>query len=477
MLTTGDQHAADDAEAVALELPLDEAGLFQALEDIMNASSYRDEGARESTTSFLGAWAVTDDSHDMSDSCGEEEQSISPPKKSHRDKTSADHIVSGDERREKQRRSVRKRNSASTAQAHPELSPLLKRHNSQSKPTAKYDAITSSMSESSLSDASGNRVRLIKKRKKKEANAVAALTSTSAAKAKLPVSATANNALDDVQRPNDGDTTSATVTSSSPAARTAATPTANAELSDEGVVGTQCFPERAEYRCTLCSKDYFLETSHNPWWALVRHECPRCLKQQYPTINISAPSNQISFLALPTTPPRCGETKVDTTGGVQEDPSPTASASTDDDEIESTATGEDDDLFQDRKQSTPQDSVDLIIEALAKSTTYDCKLPLPALHGGIEDGTDMLLHLDVEPQPPLACKELSAKEAKSMFGLFEHARYCSGRHRSKRHAHLCSCTKFVMLHLRDCAGTLPDGRQCPFSWCGPCRRALTLHLE
>jgi uncharacterized OB-fold protein len=35
----------------------------------------------------------------------------------------------------------------------------------------------------------------------------------------------------------------------------------------------------------------------NPWWALVRHECPKCEKVQFPCINICSPANAISYVS------------------------------------------------------------------------------------------------------------------------------------------------------------------------------------
>ena len=61
--------------------------------------------------------------------------------------------------------------------------------------------------------------------------------------------------------------------------------------------GVQSLPEVAEYRCSCCGDDYTKRSHHNPWWALVQHECPKCGKVQFPSINISAPANQISYLA------------------------------------------------------------------------------------------------------------------------------------------------------------------------------------
>ena len=83
------------------------------------------------------------------------------------------------------------------------------------------------------------------------------------------------------------------------------------------------------------------------------------------------------------------------------------------------------------------------------------------------------------PQPkPQAAPQKPAQpclpdaDAKRLFALFDHARYCPGCHKSKKHDDVCTAAKFVMLHVRDCAGHLPDGRPCPFGWCSAARLAI-----
>ena len=51
----------------------------------------------------------------------------------------------------------------------------------------------------------------------------------------------------------------------------------------------------AEARGSRCGRDYRKRVSHNPWWALVQHECPKCGKIQFPSINIAAPANAILY--------------------------------------------------------------------------------------------------------------------------------------------------------------------------------------
>ena len=70
---------------------------------------------------------------------------------------------------------------------------------------------------------------------------------------------------------------------------------------------------------------------------------------------------------------------------------------------------------------------------------------------------------------------LADADARKLFALFDHARCCPGHHKCSKHAEVCTAAKFVMLHCRDCAGTLPSGEPCPFGWCGPVRAAIAKH--
>ncbi|KAJ1457032.1 hypothetical protein M885DRAFT_144257 [Pelagophyceae sp. CCMP2097] len=63
------------------------------------------------------------------------------------------------------------------------------------------------------------------------------------------------------------------------------------------VCGVQSLPDNAEYRCSICLEEYAMPAALNPWWALVRHECPKCLRVQFPCINITSPANAISYVS------------------------------------------------------------------------------------------------------------------------------------------------------------------------------------
>lgn len=482
------------------------------------------DGYRESTC-FLGAWEVTDDSLDMSDSGGED--SVVYPNKFRKRLSNDDGIVSCDESHHNHKRSRRSKKKGAD-----KTTTIRKKHSSSKK---KNTLIVNSVSESSLSDVGGpSRAR--PKKKKKEPTVAKQEKKFSAADETVGPSRA--DAEEQHQPSAKSSSTAAAIEVEEQhhqrqASSTVATASSSSSSSECCGIAVQRFPEQAEYRCTLCSEEYMMPTSHNPWWALVRHECPKCHKLQFPSISIGAAANQITFSSLPL---------------------PSAAADEDeDDEVDSNEDiSTDDDLMfnfhrikrkedesGERRLSTnstpqqpeakagveePDSAVDFMIEALAES------LPSPEKLGIDEDvlegrerassSSSSLTNTETatccpgsscssccskasscrnaaeedaacEPQqalppPPSMAgfeEELASEDADRLFKLFEHARHCSGKHRSKEHADLCLSTKYVMLHLRDCAGTLPkdDGsddnvRKCPFSWCCPCKRALIRYL-
>ncbi|CAM9740767.1 unnamed protein product, partial [Sphacelaria rigidula] len=52
-------------------------------------------------------------------------------------------------------------------------------------------------------------------------------------------------------------------------------------------------PREVNYQCGECGKSYSASVSGNPWWALVRQECPECHKTQIPRIDILNPTNNV----------------------------------------------------------------------------------------------------------------------------------------------------------------------------------------
>jgi len=51
------------------------------------------------------------------------------------------------------------------------------------------------------------------------------------------------------------------------------------------VNGKKRGPRNVEYICSLCSETYSSVCEYNPWWALARHECPKCRKTQVRLLN------------------------------------------------------------------------------------------------------------------------------------------------------------------------------------------------
>mmetsp|Transcript_16906 Transcript_16906/g.25436 ORF Transcript_16906/g.25436 Transcript_16906/m.25436 type:complete len:408 (-) Transcript_16906:1720-2943(-) len=58
----------------------------------------------------------------------------------------------------------------------------------------------------------------------------------------------------------------------------------------------QVLPKKVEYHCASCGEMYTSKSSslYNPWWSLVRQACPKCEEPQFPWIDISAETNQIT---------------------------------------------------------------------------------------------------------------------------------------------------------------------------------------
>lgn len=52
-------------------------------------------------------------------------------------------------------------------------------------------------------------------------------------------------------------------------------------------------PREVRYQCGACSESYSATVSGNPWWLLVRQECPACHKMQIPRVDILNPTNNV----------------------------------------------------------------------------------------------------------------------------------------------------------------------------------------
>lgn len=100
-----------------------------------------------------------------------------------------------------------------------------------------------------------------------------------------------------------------------------------------------------EYHCAKCGEVYTsnLSSNFNPWWSLVRQACPKCEQRQFPWVDISSETNQITHQS-------CGkmdEDSDDDSGCSQNDPAPmdvdeaSSSVEANDDVVVEDPTGED----------------------------------------------------------------------------------------------------------------------------------------
>ena len=297
-----------------------------------------------------------------------------------------------------------------------------------------------------------------------------------------------------------------------------ATPTYAPAALRRGASGVQSLPEAAEYRCSACGDGYSKRSHHNPWWALVQHECPKCGKIQFPSINIAAPANAILYHGAAAARPPADDDDVEDRRAADDHLDAVASMVPDLPEFGLDASEAPPPASPDRAVTPPGPPPDAAAATVTpESSDGDFTPPLPkrtssalalvAMAAGApaskDDDDDARRESDkpvvveatgsaddaaavvpaaakAPPPPPPAggprCPEALPEAASSqLFALFEHARYCPGEHASKKHREICTAAKFVMLHVRDCAGKLPNGADCPFSWCGPCRASVAKH--
>lgn len=52
-------------------------------------------------------------------------------------------------------------------------------------------------------------------------------------------------------------------------------------------------PREVRYLCGACGDNYTATVTGNPWWLLVRQECPTCRKMQIPRVDILNPTNNV----------------------------------------------------------------------------------------------------------------------------------------------------------------------------------------
>ena len=140
-------------------------------------------------------------------------------------------------------------------------------------------------------------------------------------------------------------------------------------------------PETVEYHCSVCSHAYETTSGANPWWTLARHACPECDALQYPWIDISLPTNQITH-----PPPAEADDGAAPRDGARPPPRPAAAG-----------------------RAAAADDGEVLLRADA-----------PRKRGGGGDDASTVSHA----------------QGAALLELFGHARSCPGRHQSAVHLSL-----------------------------------------
>jgi len=221
-------------------------------------------------------------------------------------------------------------------------------------------------------------------------------------------------------------------------------------------------PRSAEYTCTACFDKYRIQVSDNPWWAVLRQECPKCLAVQIPRIDIAAPVNSIEHdpnvqaLYGEGVEDSCEEDCEDESDDEDDDcyigngPGPSAGA----------AAGE---------SAEGGSSAPLAITAESSSSLDAAEL------GAVTSNVAVTATAaEVEKERDVFGGEglFSYEEGAKLLALMCHARTCTGLHKSAQHAAVCKSTKFLMLHIRDCSSNDFQSCLCKLPWCKPGKRML-----
>mmetsp|Transcript_23482 Transcript_23482/g.48876 ORF Transcript_23482/g.48876 Transcript_23482/m.48876 type:complete len:788 (+) Transcript_23482:160-2523(+) len=178
-----------------------------------------------------------------------------------------------------------------------------------------------------------------------------------------------------------------------------------------------------EYLCAECDELYTTTTTANPWWVVVREECPKCHKLQIPRIDINLPTNAINYHPALV----AHENDEDNEGGHHH----------------------------------------LVFKGPIDDSNKGMSLGVGVADGEDESESDSDSDTGEDFGEGYKGPTFTTDEASRLAKLFQHARTCPGRHKNPRHMEVCQSVKFMMLHIRDCAGTVltnPD-EPCPFPWC------------
>jgi len=224
-------------------------------------------------------------------------------------------------------------------------------------------------------------------------------------------------------------------------------------------------PRSAEYTCTACLEKYRVLVSDNPWWAVVRQECPKCQAVQIPRIDIVAPVNSIEH--DPNVQALYGEGVEDSC----EEDCDDGSDFDDDDCYISSGPGA---SVEGGSSSAPL----LTLTADAAFTSTDTASSIDSADAAAGSASSAssaaaaMAELDKEREVFDGEGLFSYEEGAKLLTLMCHARTCTGLHKSIQHANVCKSTKFLMLHIRDCSSNDFQSCLCKFSWCRPGKRML-----
>ncbi|KAL9181020.1 hypothetical protein ACHAXT_009825 [Thalassiosira profunda] len=231
-------------------------------------------------------------------------------------------------------------------------------------------------------------------------------------------------------------------------------------------------PRRVEYVCALCNDPYPSLCDANPWWALTRHACPKCGKAQIPRLDISAPANAAEYppaLVAPLDEGRGGgHGGMVEVGGFR--PPPPAARPAHGAAPHQASGGSDSDVsFTDesdgeggsgRKEGGPN---------------YDESSDEDEEGDAVDDEDTVAREERAEREEfgrGYRGEALGDDRTRRLLVLMEHASTCPGRHACAKHRNVCHSTKYLMLHVRDCNGLLPNGDICPFPWCRKVKHLL-----
>eukprot|EP00588_Corethron_pennatum_P003839 CAMPEP_0194286518 /NCGR_PEP_ID=MMETSP0169-20130528/32716_1 /TAXON_ID=218684 /ORGANISM="Corethron pennatum, Strain L29A3" /LENGTH=1138 /DNA_ID=CAMNT_0039032989 /DNA_START=309 /DNA_END=3721 /DNA_ORIENTATION=+ len=191
----------------------------------------------------------------------------------------------------------------------------------------------------------------------------------------------------------------------------------------------RCHPNSqrtVEYQCALCNESYVAAVAWNPWWALSQEHCTKCAKLQIPRIDISNPVNGIEYhpalLAHSEEEDRNNQNNNNSSGAHAHPHHLIGSPHLQNDEEDASDASETDDDDDD----------------LENAEDFGAAYEGPVLGEG---------------------------QARALLLLMDHARTCPGRHTNDKQREVCTSTKFLMMHVRDCSGKNDQGEPCTFPWC------------